>query len=90
VLAADHREQVAALHGEQWLAKLDEICDRPEFTQGIGRLLLDQPYRKQPALADRDLNALFESMEVLIKSAGRYRPADTAQINPIANNKHST
>jgi len=68
VLAADHREQVAALHGEQWLAKLDDICGRPEFTQGIGRLLLDQPYQKQPVLAEQDVNALFESIEVLINN----------------------
>lgn len=90
VLAVDHREQVAALHGEPWLAKLDDICARPEFTDGIGRLLLDQPYKKQSALAEKDLNALFDSMEVLIRSAGKYRPADTTAINIIANSKHST
>jgi len=90
VLAADHREQVAALHGESWLAKLDDICARPEFTQGIGRMLLDQPYKKQSALAEKDLNALFDSMDVLIKSAGWYRSVDTAATNLTPNNKHST
>lgn len=90
VLAADHREQVAALHGEQWLAKLDDICGRPEFTQGIGRLLLDQPYQKQPVLAEQDVNALFESIEVLINGAGRYRSSDPAILDVSVNKKRST
>jgi len=83
VLAADHREQVAALHGEPWLQKLDEISGRPEFTQGIGRLLLDSPYKKQPVLAEHDLNALCDSIDVLIKSAGRFRPTDTPMRSPF-------
>ena len=90
VLATDHREQIASLHGEPWLAKLDDVCGRPEFTQGIGRLLLDQPYKKQPLLAEKDLNALFGSVELLINSAARYRAAEPAPIQVRANNKHST
>lgn len=90
VLAVDHREQVASLHGEQWLAKLDEICDRPEFTQGIGRLLLDQPYQRQPVLSEQDLSALFDSMQVLIHSAGKYRPAEQSASIVSANKQHST
>jgi len=89
VLAADQREQVAALHGEQWLAKLDDICGRPEFTQGIGRLLLDQPYQKNPALAEQDFNALFESLDVLIDSAGKYQLAESAALSVSASKKMS-
>jgi len=74
VLAVDHRENVSYLHGEDWLTKLDEICTRPEFSQGIGQLLLDQPYQKQPVVAEQDLQALFDSMQVLVNSASRYRP----------------
>lgn len=73
VLSVDQRESVAALHGDDWLAKLDDICARPEFSQGIGQLLLDQPYRKQPMVAKQDLDALLDSMQVLIKSASSYR-----------------
>jgi len=75
VLSVDQRESVAALHGDAWLAKLDEICTRPEFSQGIGQLLLDQPYQKQPSVAKQDLDALLESMQVLIESASGYRGA---------------
>lgn len=73
VLSVDQRESVAALHGDAWLAKLDEICARPEFSHGIGQLLLDRPYQKQPTIAKQDLDALFDSMQVLIKSASGYR-----------------
>jgi len=90
VLAADNREQVASLHGEQWLEKLDDICDRPEFTQGVGRLLLDQPYQRQPILSEQDLSALFDSMHVLINSAGKYRPAELSVLNVSANKQQST
>lgn len=77
VLAVDQREQVAQLHGEPWLEKLDDICGRPEFSQGIGQLLLDQPYQKQPAVAKQDLDALLDSMQVLIKSANGYAGQST-------------
>lgn len=69
VLAVDQREQVAALHGNDWLNKLDDVCGRPEFSNGIGQLLVDQPYRKSPSVQEQDLNALLDSMKVLIKSA---------------------
>ncbi len=74
VLAVDDREQVAALHGESWIEKLDDICARPEFSQGIGRLLVDHPYQKQPVITSHDLSALFDSVDVLINSAARYKP----------------
>jgi len=77
VLAVDQREQVAHLHGDAWLAKLDDICARPEFSQGMGQLLLDRPYQKQPSVAKRDLDELLESMQVLVNSAKRYTARST-------------
>ncbi len=74
VLAVDQRDQVANLHGEAWLQKLDDVCKRPEFSQGIGRLLVDQAYQKQPQVSEHDLSDLLESMDVLINAAGRYQP----------------
>ena len=73
VLSVDQRQHVAALHGDAWLAKLDDICERPEFSQGIGQLLADQPYKKQPVLGNQDLDSLLDSMQVLLTSAKRYR-----------------
>lgn len=40
------RQQVAALHGEDWLAFLDRTGRTEAFTQQ-GRALLDAPYRRQ-------------------------------------------
>ena len=42
------REEVAGLTGKAWLAFLDNgLVDAP-FSEGIGRLLVDAPYRKNP------------------------------------------
>lgn len=84
VLAVDQREQVAALHGEQWLEKLDDICARPEFTQGIGRVLVDQPYQKQPNMTAEDLSALLDSVDVLISSAAKYKPTVISASTDVA------
>jgi len=89
VLAADHREQVAALHGEPWLEKLDDVCGRPEFSQGAGRLLLDQPYQRQPVLGEQDFIALFDSFETLIGAAAKYRSTDQAMWNRAPDRKQS-
>lgn len=40
------RQQVAALHGEDWLAFLDRTGRTEAFTQQ-GRALLDAPYQRQ-------------------------------------------
>lgn len=83
VLAVDERTTVANLHGEPWLEKLDDICRRPEFTQGIGRLLLDEAYQRKPNIAKQDLNQLLDSLEVLIQTAGSYKPtANSARSAP--------
>lgn len=78
VLAVDKRENVARLHGEAWLEKLDSVCARPEFTQGIGRLLVDQAYQKQPEISAADLSELLDSMGVLITSAGKFKPQNAS------------
>lgn len=81
VLAVDNREQVAALHGDAWLEKLDEVCARPEFSQGVGRLLLDRQYQKQTKVDQQDMESLFSSMDVLIKSASSYKPTQVGAEN---------
>ncbi len=51
------RHQVAALHGEEWLAFLDHPLARPEFSSGVGRVLAAGPYT--PVAATDDPEALF-------------------------------
>jgi hypothetical protein len=43
-LAVFPRERVASLVGPAWLAFLDETYGQPEFSHGIGRLLVSGPY----------------------------------------------
>lgn len=44
-LARFPRQQVAGLHGEQWLHFLDATSLTTEFTNGVGRMLVVYPYR---------------------------------------------
>lgn len=39
------REDVAGLTGEAWLEWLDRPLETPRFSRGVGRSLLDAPYR---------------------------------------------
>ncbi len=70
-LVANEREAIASVAGEPWLQELDRLCGKPLFTQGIGRMLLDMPYRKEPGAASGDLDDLFDSLKSLIESVRR-------------------
>lgn len=41
------RREVAALNSVAWLKFLDKTAKTQDFSQGIGRLLIDAPYRAQ-------------------------------------------
>jgi uncharacterized protein DUF4381 len=65
-LAVFPREKVASLAGPRWLAFLDATYDRPEFSQGVGRLLVNAPYA--PASPDdSELRSLAELVRRWIK-----------------------
>ncbi len=53
------RKDTASLHGESWLRFLDEISGCNEFSNGVGKLLIDAPYRK-------DSQVPIEKLEKLI------------------------
>lgn len=59
------RRQVAGLTGIAWLRFLDGPAAHKPFSQGVGRLLTEGPYRLQ---ADEELDALFGACEVWIKA----------------------
>ncbi|MFK7861118.1 MAG: DUF4381 domain-containing protein [Granulosicoccus sp.] len=71
VLVARPREEVASLHGEAWLDELDEICGKPLFKAGFGKLLEQGPYQQNPQLSIDDLHALMDVVAELIDAAGR-------------------
>jgi hypothetical protein len=54
------RDEIAGLHGEQWLQQLDECCPacRQGFTAGPGRALLNGPYQPNPQIDAENLYRL--------------------------------
>ncbi|HUY02058.1 MAG TPA: DUF4381 domain-containing protein [Rhodocyclaceae bacterium] len=70
------REEVASLHGERWLAFLDRSLGAGSTLQaGDGRLLTIAPYRKNAAIDEVSLLALFALGERWLKKlpAGEAR-----------------
>lgn len=64
LLAKYPRKQVAGLHGEAWLAFLDQALATTQFTQGEGRILMDAPYAPQ---TDDSIEQLFILVDQTIK-----------------------
>jgi len=58
------REDVAGLVGEPWLAFLDGPLGDNSFSAGVGRLLIEAPYRRE---IQGDLDALFTLCRAWIK-----------------------
>lgn len=71
LLAVKPREAVASLHGNDWLMALDDICERPLFAKGFGKLLETGPYQRDPQVNPADLSALLDAMDELIRSSGK-------------------
>ncbi len=59
------RERSAGLTGEAWLGFLDRMVDGTEFSEGVGRVLLDAPYKAHP---DFDAEALLALCQNWIES----------------------
>ena len=59
-LARFPRTMVAGLTGEAWLGFLDRHAQDKAFTRGVGRALVEAPYRPQAKLPTNELSALVE------------------------------
>jgi hypothetical protein len=57
-LARVDAADAAAMTGEAWLAHLDGRSGSDDFTRGVGRALLDAPYRPAPSYDAAALTAL--------------------------------
>lgn len=64
-LALRDEPAAAALSGNAWLKYLDRAVGSDEFSAGIGRVLLDAPYRRQ---ADYDASALIALVRRAVQS----------------------
>ena len=66
------REEVAALTGESWLRWLDERAQGDVFSVGIGRVLIDAPYRSpEQVAATVDGEALLKACEGWVMTVTR-------------------
>lgn len=69
LLAVRARESVASVHGSDWLVVLDEVCERPLFANGFGKLLESAQYQRDPQVNPADVDALLDAVEELIRSS---------------------
>ncbi|HEY8036040.1 MAG TPA: DUF4381 domain-containing protein [Methylobacter sp.] len=61
------RAQAAGLTGRQWLELLDRSVKGVPFSEGIGQLLADAPYRKTPP-TELEISQLIDLCEDWLKS----------------------
>jgi hypothetical protein len=57
-ISQNHATPVAGLTGHSWLQFLDRPLEAPEFSTGVGKLLLTAPY--QPAVDSEAIAQLFQ------------------------------
>ncbi len=59
---------IAGLTGEQWLRQLDNLGQTSAFSSGVGRLLVDAPYKPEPP-ESREVRQLLELTRTTIRRA---------------------
>jgi hypothetical protein len=72
------RAETANLTGEAWLVFLQRPIDDTRFTAGVGRLLLDAPYRREAPDAEV-LTALFKLYEDWLQAVAKRHSAGTKE-----------
>lgn len=66
-ISVSPRAKAAGLTGRQWLAFLDRSVKGLPFSEGIGQLLADAPYRKTPP-TEQEISQLIDLCEDWLKS----------------------
>jgi hypothetical protein len=66
VLSQEHAQKYAGLTGLAWLECLDKPLGTPEFSQGVGRVLLKGPY--QPHIEKEEVSQLIQLCRKWVKS----------------------
>lgn len=61
---------VAGLTGQAWLQYLDRNTTGGPFNEGVGRLLMESPYRQLPP-SEKEISQLFELCEDWLKSCDK-------------------
>ncbi|MEE9320050.1 MAG: DUF4381 domain-containing protein [Granulosicoccus sp.] len=71
LLLVEQRSDIASLQGEELLGTLDNVCGKPVFSNGPGRLLANGPYQRSPDTPPEELSALLDAVDLLKVSVGR-------------------
>lgn len=66
-ISVSPRAKAAGLTGRQWLEFLDRSVKGLPFSEGVGQLLADAPYRKTP-VTDQELSQLIDLCEDWLKA----------------------
>ncbi|WP_333874266.1 DUF4381 domain-containing protein [Methylobacter sp.] len=69
-ISVSPRAKTAGLTGRQWLEFLDRSIKGLPFSQGVGQLLADAPYRKTPP-TEQELSQLIDLCEDWLKAQAK-------------------
>ncbi len=69
-ISVSPRAKAASLTGRQWLAFLDTSVKGAPFTEGVGQLLADAPYRLTPP-TELEISQLIELCEDWLKAQAK-------------------
>ena len=69
-ISVSPRAKAAGLTGRQWLAFLDTSVKGLPFSEGVGQLLADAPYRLTP-VTEQELSQLIDLCEDWLKSQAK-------------------
>ena len=69
-ISVSPRAKAAGLTGRQWLAFLDRSVKGLPFSEGVGQLLADAPYRKTP-VTEQEMSQLIDLCEDWLKSPAK-------------------
>lgn len=71
-ISVSPRSSAAGLTGRQWLEFLDRSVKGMPFSEGVGQLLADAPYRKTPP-TELEISQLIELCEDWLKSQAKQK-----------------
>lgn len=71
-ISVSSRAKTAGLTGRQWLAFLDRSVKGMPFSEGVGQLLADAPYRKTPP-TELEISQLIDLCEAWLKSQAKQK-----------------
>jgi hypothetical protein len=69
-ISVSPRENTAGLTGREWLAFLDRSVKGLPFSEGVGQLLAEAPYRKTPP-TEQEVSQLIELCEDWLKAQAK-------------------